>query len=74
VSQYPLHDATKEQLRSILGLRVDDPMTGWYPVRTEAQAAALSRFLDTPLDLAAYDHAVDYYQPLHEPRVPPEKK
>jgi hypothetical protein len=39
-------------------------MTGWYPVRTEAQAAALSRFLDEPLDLTTYDYAVDYYQPL----------
>ncbi|HZI03936.1 MAG TPA: hypothetical protein VEZ71_07945, partial [Archangium sp.] len=61
VASYALHGATKERLRSILGLGEDDPMAGWYPIETEAQAAMLSPLLGQALDLTAYDYTVDYY-------------
>jgi hypothetical protein len=63
VAIHELHGATKERLRSILGLGEDDPMAGWYPIETEAQAAMLSPLLGQSLDLTAYDYTVDYYFP-----------
>jgi hypothetical protein len=64
---HPLHGVTKAQLRTLLGLAPDNPLAGLYPVRTDAQATALSRFLEQPLDLAARDYVVNYYAPLHLP-------
>jgi hypothetical protein len=63
VAIYELHSATKERLRRILGLGEDNPMVGWYPIVTEAQAAMLSPLLGQALDLTAYDYTVDYYFP-----------
>jgi hypothetical protein len=63
VARYELHGATKERLRPILGLGEDNPMAGWYPIETEAQAALLAPYLAQPLDLTAYDYSVDYYFP-----------
>jgi hypothetical protein len=63
VALHPLHDLTKGELRSILGLQATAPMTGRHRVQTGAQAAALSRILGQPLELSTHDYFVDYYFP-----------
>jgi len=63
VALHPLHDVTKEELRSILGLQESAPMTSRHHVQTEAHAAALSRILAQPIDLSTHDYFVDYYFP-----------
>lgn len=70
IKELELHGVTLEELRTIMEMPVhghDPEMYDIYPVKSAAQATALARFVDEPIDLINYDYSVACYDDNVEP-------